>query len=326
MAFVHRRGDGSYLKTTVVNVDSETDKENQEQSDYLYTAILNAEIQDVVSISITSWNLNRDIAPSFWPPNGNVAGNDTIDFTVSNANVAAGAPYTFSVQLPNKTYYYASDAPTDVNFADVLQTLMNAQIATEAALDGITVDVAYGTDEQFIIVGLVTNKTFYPGLDRLSYLSLLFSSGTNADRAAYAQLGFDQQDYTSYEQFASVGIGGVAATAIVGPNVTNLQQFKYIDVIVRESNKVPLKRIYLTNPNAFRSGTSDATYRQAKIDTDQPPGRLKKLTIGFRLQGNLDPRLYQSASVPNQFTFAVLQVAQENDPRTPAYVKQILTS
>lgn len=325
MAFVQKIGTGSYLKSSLINVNSETDKENELQSDYKYTAILNAEIQDVLSLSITSWNLNRDIAPSFWPPNGSTPGNDTLDFTISNANVSGGTPYSFSVQFPNKTYYYASDAPTETDFADVLEQLMNEQIATEPALGGITIECVYRTDEQFLVIGLITNTLFFPGLARLSYLELLFATGPNADRAAYSQLGFAQADYESYEQFSSVTIGSAGATAIVSPFVTNLQQFKYLDVLVNESNKVPLKRIYLTNPNAFRSGVSDATYKQAKIDTDQPPGRLKQLTISIRLQGNLDPRIYQSASTPNQFTFAVLQVAQENGS-LPTYVRQTLTA
>lgn len=325
MAFVRKIGSGSYLKSTLVNVNSETDKEDELQSDYKYTAILNSEIQNVISLSITSWNLNRDIAPSFWPPNGTVAGSDTIDFTVSNANVNGGLPYTFSAQLPNKTYYYSSDAPTESNLANVLANVMNEQILTELALDGIFVTVGYRTDEQFVVIELNTDQFNYPGLDHRSYLRLLFSSGANADRAPYNQLGFAQEDYLSFEQYASVGIGLTANTSIVSPFVSNLQQFKYIDIIVRESNKVPVKRIYLTNPNSYRSGEPDAAYKQAKIDTDQPPGSLKRLGISMRLQGNLDPELYQSSSTPNQFTFAILQVAQENDS-LPAYVKQTLTS
>lgn len=320
MAFVFKKSPGSYLKTTVVHVDSNND--NEQQSDYKYTARLDQGIQDVLSISLVSWQLDADIAPSFWPTKGGVAGSDTLDFSLSNANVNGGTPFQFSVRLPNKTFYFSNDAPSGRRMSNLLIDLMNEQIASEPLLPDVRVSYD-NTYEQRLVLLCTTSNVFVTGLARDTFLALNFATGPNAARSCHEQLGFEKADYTSYEQSLYFFIGFQSATLLSSPRLPKLQQFKYIDLFLEESSKAPVQRLYLTNPYAFRTGASGSVYKQNRIDTDKAPAHLHSLSVSFRLQGDKNPSLYQSFPVFSKLTFAILSVAQETAD-LPVYVKQTL--
>lgn len=331
MAFYERRGQGDYLKTQNVSVNSETDKENASQSDYAYTAILPTDIQNVMSIVPISWNLPKNIVPSFWSPNGIIEGNDYLDFQVELATTSGGGgggigisysslPYVFSVQLDNRAFYAGPNVPDDANIADYLELKMNEALDEEPDMADFSIDVTYEDKSQRLQWVIVTTNP-----SAIMRMAFLFDSGVHTDRACNDELGFpDKRDYYSYRA-DTFGINYTNTINSIG--YTDLLPFKYIDLLVRQSNKVPAKRIFLTNPNSFRVGTSGVTEEQVQIDTDQPPSNLKKLDISFVLPGGQDPRLYNQRSdpVPTQLVFAILQFANETSEK-PSYLRQTLTS
>lgn len=332
MAFYERRGQGDYLKTVNVTVNSELDKENPSQSDYAYSAILPTDIQNVMSIVPISWNLPKNIVPSFWPPNGIIVGNDYLDFQVELAETSGGGgdggigisrfsadPYKFSVQLENRAFYAGANVPDDANIADYLETEMNEALDQEPDMDDFQIEVVYDNKSQRLRFTITTTDP-----SAIMRMAFLFETGEHTDRACNVQLGFpDKRDYYSY-QADTFGFNYTNTIESIG--YTDLLPFKYIDLIVRQSNKVPAKRIFLTNPNSFRVGTTGVTEEQVQIDTDQPPSNLKNLDIYFLLPGGQDPRLYNhNPSVPNQFVFSILQFANETSQK-PSYVRQTLTS
>jgi len=324
MAFYERRGQGDYLKTVNVTVNSELDKENPSQSDYAYSAILPTDTQNVMSIVPISWNLPKNIVPSFWPPNGIIVGNDYLDFQVelgvtSGPNPFSPDPYKFSVQLENRAFYAGANVPDDANIADYLETEMNAALDEEPDMADFQIEVSYDDKSQRLRFIITTSNP-----SAIMRMAFLFESGEHTDRACNVQLGFpDKRDYYSYKADT---FGFNYTNTIESIGYTDLLPFKYIDLFVRQSNKAPVKRIFLTNPNSFRVGTTGVTEEQIQIDTDQPPSNLKKLDIFFLLPGGQDPRLYNhNPSVPNQFVFSILQFANETSQK-PSYVRQTLTS
>lgn len=322
--FIYKKGPGTYLKTREIHIDSSTDKSNPDQSDFQFDVILKDEIQDVLSMTISSWNIDKDITPSFWPQNGSIAGNDMLDFEITNSAYNGGNPVQLSVQLPNRNLYYDENAPDDSNICEVLQDLMNDAIAAydPVGLADLSIVVPYLQPQKMTIV---TDTTNFGSLDDTTFISLLFASGPNSDRSCYAQLGFEKSDYDSIPAiaagFASLNNGG---RVVISPSAPDLQTFKYIDVLVKESNKIPVQRIFATNPSVFRTNKSASTLRQQKIDTDQPPRVLRKLSISILFPGSKNPAFYVSQSSPLQFTFSILQLAQENDS-VPSYLKQTLS-
>ena len=325
MAFYERRGQGDYLKTVNVSVNSETDKENTSQSDYAYTAVLPTDIQNVMSIVPISWNLPKNIVPSFWPPNGIIEGNDYLDFQVE-ASVTSGTnpyspdPYKFSVQLENRAFYAGPNVPDDANIADYLELEMNQALSEEPDMADFTISITYDDKSQRLQWVITTSDP-----SAIMRMAFLFDSGVHTDRACNDQLGFpDKRDYYSYR---AETFGFNYTNTINSIGYTDLLPFKYIDLVVRQSNKVPAKRIFLTNPNSFRVGTSGVTEEQVQIDTDQPPSNLKKLDIVFVLPGRQDPRLYNQRSdpVPTQLVFSILQFANETSQK-PSFLRQTLTS
>lgn len=324
-AFIYKRGTGSYLRTREIHIDSSIDKEDENQSDFLFNVVLVNEIQNVISITLSSWNIDKDITPSFWPPNGTVAGNDMLDIEISNAGYNGGTPFTLSIQLPNANLYWDKNAPKDSNFASVVENLL---YAARDAYDKSGLAQLRFTCE-YLIPGSFSLFTF---LDRFvvgpmtgaSPFTLLFQTGPNSDRSCYSQLGFEKLDYDSIDGFAlgTITLSG-NSQGVASPNPIQLQTFKYVDVNVAQSNKTPVHRIFTTNPSVFRNEQSASTLRQQKVDTDQPPRTLKKMSIQILYPGGVNPALYLSRQTPIQFTFTVLQVAQETD-ELPSYMKQTL--
>ena len=331
MAFVYKQGQGSYLRLRRIQVDSLTDKSTDAQDNraYIFTANLREELQNVISISITGWNLPKDITPSFWPPNQFIQGNDTLDFSITNKDINGGVPVDFSVQLPNKLLYWAPTAPAETNLANILDKLIYDAIAanplyvTGGGENIVTVTCSYTFGQNFSITILENSSANWLN-DQFFQLSLNFLSGPNTDRACNVQLGFPiKDDYQSYLNPLVIGLR--VPQIVISPQSTNLQLFKYVDVFIAESNKKPVARIYLTNPAAFRTAPSNAYHKVTRVDTDNPPKTLKSLRVDIRLPGLQLPRLYQSLDdLETQFTFSILQVAEENNI-LPTYMSQTLT-
>ena len=324
MTFYERRGQGDYLKIVNIVVNSALDKENEAQSDYAYTAVLENELQNVMSIVPVSYNLPKNIVPSFWPSNGIIVGNDYLDFQIelgvtSGPNPYSPDPYKFSLQLENRAFYAGENVPDDANIADYLETIMNAAMDEEPDMNDFTVEVSYDDKSKRMIFTITTSNP-----NALMRMAFLFESGEHSDRACNVQLGFpDKRDYYSYRGDV---FGFNYTNTIFSIGYTDLLPFKYIDLIVRPLNKIPITRIFLTNPNSYRVGTIGVSNEQVQIDTDQPPSNLKKLGIVFALPGGQNPHLYNNdPSVPNHFVFSVLQFANETSQK-PSYVRQTLTS
>lgn len=323
-AFIYKQGAGAYLRTREIHIDSSIDKENENQSDFQFDVILKEEIQNVVSITLTSWNLDKDITPSFWPQNGSIQGNNMLDIELSNINYNSGTPFTLSIEIPNENLYFDANAPSDTNVCNVITDLLikAKNDYDEAGLQELTFSCPYLVPGVFSVFAY--NDDFGP-LDETTTFTLLFGTGPNAANSCYKQLGFEQQDYDSINGtilgFATIGSG--ISQGVVAPNPVDMQQFKYIDVGLRESNKLPVQRIFTTNPSVFRNQQSASTLKQQKIDTDQPPRVLKKLSVFILYPGLLNPSLYVSNPSPVQFTFTILQVAQESD-NLPSYMRQTL--
>ena len=307
----------SYLRPIRLAVNSRTDKKDPNQSDFNYTAVLKEEIQNVVGMAITYYSFPRDTTPSFYPNTNNVVGQNRLDFSLENSDIA-GAAETFTITWPTKHYNYQSPAFPDHDYLRQCEILMNNAInANPTWKDKVRIGMPPHPLNNTIMTVSVIDTTL-PSTSSTE-LRLLFASGANEKNSVWKQMGFEKLDYISSASLLNLNTG---TQTIESPYSVALNSLPYIDIFVEESNRRPLKRIYSSDNNYTASYNEDSV-NQLPIDTDNPPRRLKELNIRIRYQSGLDPGDYTSETAPHSLGFVIMQLADENQP-IPTYVEQNL--
>lgn len=320
-AYLFPKGPHSRLKLYKVGVSTPENKILQNGSDFNYSVELPYTIHDVVGISLVGWSLPRDIIPSFYPTTTRLQGNNKLDFSLLNTDIAPAAR-VFSVQFPTRFYLYESLAEPSLDYTVALQKLMQAAVDADPVWkDRVFLGVlAQPLRSTFILVATVD-----PSLPANSSttLTLLFQSGPNAAEAANLAMGFPKADVVS----APVSVALFSAQIVESPSPVRLRAVNYIDVIVEESPLRPLQRIfvedetYVTNTYSSGGGVNDL-----HIDLDNPPRRLERLNIKLRYQREGDPGDFSTNPiiVPHSLTFDIVSLVDENRA-TPSYVQQSMT-
>lgn len=319
MTFVQPIGDSSYIKTHRVGINSRIDKVNDNASDFNYRVRLPNDIQDVIGIAVTSWDIPFDAAPSFYPSTPKVVGIDSLDFSLENSDIVAGAQ-SFSVKWPIKYYVYASPTNPSTDYTTTLELLMNNAIQANATWKD---KVHIGTTTHPMNNTIIICSTIDISLPSTSSttLKLLFASGPNSETASNISMGFAKLDYTSSVNTLYIRNGG---QAIESPFTTNLRPFPYIDIFVRQSNRRPLKRLYIDDEFYTRTRSPEGIH-QVNIDTDNPPHRLTHLDIALRYPNQIDPGNYISPTLSTSIGFTILQLANEVTGSVPSYINQTLS-
>jgi len=317
MSFQLPVGSNSYTKVHRVWVDSKTSKKDPAASDFNYTAVLPVELQKIVGISVSSWHLPWDSAPSFFPSTTFVTGNKSLDFSLENPDVASAAQ-AFVATWPTKYYVYASPGNPEADYLDALTKLMNNAISADAVWAGkVSIQTyTHPLGNTLLTVG-TTDSTLPDG--STTKLRLLFATGANSATACNIPMGFAKADVAS----SSTGIyTGTGAQTIESPYQTFLRPFPYVDVFVAQSNRKPLKRIYIEDSFYTNATMSTESVHQLIIDTDNPPRVLGQLDISLRYPNGVDPGFYIS-DAPHSIGFTIVQLADELAP-VPAFIKQNL--
>lgn len=321
MSYLFPKGPNSRLKIHKVAVATPEDKILQNTSDFNYEVDLEYAITNVVGMSLVEWSFPRDVIPSFYPTTTTITGNNTLDFSLYNPDIAPN-PETFTVVFPTKYFFYQDPADPSSDYTQALSNLMNNAISANPTW---AFKVYITTPAQVVNGTLIIVSTIDLTLPSTSTteLKLLFASGPNTAVNPSESMGFDIQDYTSNTSTVYLNNG---AQVIESPRPTRLRALNYMDVFVEESNQKPLARVFVKDDNYTTNIYSTEGINRLAIDTDNPPRRIDKLHIALRYEEAGDPGDFLNSPilVPHSLTFHIISLVDENESN-PSYVKQNLT-
>lgn len=320
MALERSSAGDSYLRPSVIDVDSRTDKFNSNDSDFRYRVNLSEQMNNVVTAGITAFNIGPEFAPTFYTGSDTVPGNNKIDFTLSNFDINGGVPSAFSVTIPSRRFqYYTED--DNMSLTSMLEKLIMNEINSDPSWeDQVTVTVSTHPEQKMVFI--ISSSPFLP-VGSTTTMELLFDSGANSASNPAAVLGFDVVDYSSNTTTLIFDEMNNITQAIVSPNSVNLVTTQYVDIVIDQFRQfTPLRRIYLNQNTQERQSELDAVANKPPdlIPTDSPPRNLKFLDVIIKFRNAVDPSVYGEPG-PHSFKLALVQL-QSWPEEVPKYVVQ----
>lgn len=316
MALQRPKARNSFLRPTVIQIDSQRDKLDSNQSDFRYRVLLKEQANNVINARLVRFSSGPNFMPSFYPGTAGVqAGNNKIDFSLQNFDVDSGNTANFTVTLPTQRYYYFDSTDINGDFTSMLQRLIQQKIDSNATWeDQVQVSVSTHPEQKTLIT--IGNSPYLPPGSTTS-MTLLFGTGANKENSAATALGFAAD--TDYASSTSDVDFGTTSESILSPNPVNLLPSEYVDMeIAQFKNPSPFSRIYTQDLN--RTSENEVSNTPTVIQTNEPPRDLRALDISFKWRGNVDPKDY-IASAPHTFTLSLVQL-QDWPERTPYYLNQ----
>lgn len=284
----------TWVKVTKIYINSD----DREVGDvYSYKIKLNEEIQYVVGMELTSYNLPTTITPSF------TENTKWLDFSLTDGSSTS----IISVEWPMIPFVYSGSYDQDyMSYVDRLPDLLNAAMDADpvfgAAGYGCSVFVTDNTDSK-------TQILFSDGGFDAVTMTLLFDTGPNAANSSYKQMGFERSDYSVY-----------SGETIISPNPVELTMFRYVDINVEEARELkPLARIYRNNNQYSGIATNEVNITRTRLLSSEPIRSLRYLTVKLTLVGGISPPI--SGQDPHDLGFTIFSVGNENG-RIPRYLTQ----
>lgn len=321
MAYLQPLNNDYYIKVYKTSVGTPLNKTQQGASDFTYEAQLPEVIDDVIAIELVEWSLPSDIIPTFYPTTTQVAGNNKLDFTLTNTDIS-GTAGSFTVTFPTKYYMYENYNDPNRDYNVIVAKLMNEAIDANPTWAGkvrITLVPQAFYNTLFIVStvgsGLPTSST--------TTLRLLFATGANSATSSYKVMGWTSKvDVTSSASLLSLPVG---SQAISSPSIVQLRVALFLDVYVLESPQKPMARIFFTEVAYIQNEYATEAIAGFEIDKDNPPRRLDKLNIRLRYQNDLDPGAFSDGEIiaPHYFTFHIISLKNEISSK-PKWVRQSL--
>lgn len=320
MAFASYQNDDYYVRVLKVPV-STNDKTSLSASDFNYEIKLPEVIDNVIGFKLVQWSFSRDVIPTFYPPTTKLAGNDRLDFRLTNPTISI-VPGDFTVtNLPTKYFNYEDRDDVNRDLVLVITKLMQAEVDANPVWAG-KVQVGLVPDTQLrSLFFIFTLDSALPS----TKLTLLFASGPSGERNIEGTLGFDRVDVdSSNSTFYGLPLN---VEMLLSPYPTRLRPSDYLDVFVDESPQMPMQRIFFDDPLRAHNSISTQGFHRIELDTERPPRRLDRLHIRIRYRNNIDPGEFIGGRVvkmPNSMTFHFFTLNDSNTSR-PDYIKQDLS-
>jgi len=274
----------SYLAVTKVYANSYDDR--GEGTNGRFRVPLNTELRNVVSVELTGFAMPRSIAPTF------PLVNSYVDFHVIEDGITR---YDYSFQLPQTSFTvdtlstYLEDTMDELVSDEIKASLY--YIVTPSANN--VLEFTFGWADNF--------NTYTWGFD--------FKTGPNAVNSAYAQLGFEQEDYTSTRDDLRTEI-------ITAPLPVMLDSYRYIDITIEEIPELqPIKRIFIGNTASYTLVSQNIAPRTRIITNTDGSARLRHITINASLAGGVEPN---DITYDLEFTIYNLEATET----TPEWVKE----
>lgn len=293
MPLQHAQFGRPYIKTTKLFVNS---GERTSGSLYSYVYTLKQEIQNVVAIELTGYNIPSEVTPTFIASTTNFTGNNKI-----NMKVTTTGEYSehFVISWPEKKYTYENTLIPYLSYISILQQLLNDAVKDSAVLGTsgtkpVTFRVASDTDEKTVIYIIDGNGTDILGV------TLKFATGANANESAYYEMGFTQADTSS--------TGSVGSLVITSPNPTNLSPYRFVDVSIDQSEFQPLQRVYLMDNTYYGTTRNELNVSRTRLLRNNQLKKLNRLNITLRLKNNIVPPTNARA---HDLIFTVFSISPE---------------
>lgn len=284
----------SYVRVDKIFINS-NDRTSGTVTDY--TIDLKTQLQNVIAIEVTGYNMPLSMAPTFTGRTSAVnPGNNKVDFCVSNGVIVTN----FSFTWPAKQYTYFNVTVPYLSYVDTLQQLMNIAVASDPVFgvsgpNSATFIVYIDPEERTIV------KVYGTGVVGFGFL---FASGINNADSAYLPMGFVKLDTLILPVVTSSGF-------------TQLRPYRFVDVNVDAAAEFkPLKRIYMTDLLTFGTTRNDADLTRTRL-LDQPVRTLQRLKISLSLENNIKP---VDLGLAHDLTLTVFSL--NNEQTLPKWLKQ----
>jgi hypothetical protein len=272
--FLFPRGPESYVRVFKIPIGTPLNKTVQGQSDLNYEVLLPERVDRVVGLKVVDWSFPRDLVPTFWPRTTNLAGNNRLDFRLTNADV--GAPADFAVTLPTRYLDYTNSADHTRDYLFVIANTMNAAISANATWAKRVLISTVPDSRQRTLLLVATVDSTLPSLSTTT-LTLLFATGPNKADAVWKTMGFDvDADVSSTTSVYALPPG---VQSVLSPSAVRLRGSRFLDVIIEESPQNPVERVFFTDPSYTSNPLWSNGIFRAETDQNHPPRTLEKLRI-----------------------------------------------
>lgn len=317
----------TYLQRTRLFVSS--DDRRAEDSLYSFVYDLKDEIQDVVSVELTGWNINRRIAPTFigrylqttvpyastTNPRSDTPGNSMVDVEVTDETGTDTIVFTVDMDLVTPA---SGAAP--LSYAGRVIPVADLATALGTAFSRAFIDVTHPTLN-------ATNYNLFPSVDELGrffvYMQkksdptlkptvrLLFGTGPNRADSMHRVLGVPAED-----TLPDPTTNGFQSLCMIEP-----VPLRYIDVRLSQFDELnPVGRIFLAAAN-----DADFVEPQDKPEAVRvllkPIRRLAELKIDLVLPEGQAPN--HEVTDGYELQFDVLSLATQS--KVPGWLRQKLT-
>lgn len=249
-------------------------------------------LQNVVSIQMVSYNLPRDMMPTFVASGrasdgSQVLGNNMLDVRVTDIPVTETV--TFSLELPVGRFENAASLRSNIIkwLNKALNAAGNATLNTTNGYsffyDSTTDPLSNNTGQAFFFPSFGFYFDAYSGS-----AAFLFGSGPNAAQSAWKVLGFPQNTDVGGPDAVT---GNAYAFDPVPARPMLLSPFQYVDVYVDvASEKGIVYRIFVQSETAS-SAAPAYTVKEERLDTtslldDNPPRQTTDIRVTLKLEGN----------------------------------------
>ena len=281
---LHEIDGESYLAVTKLYVNSTDDRGGGTNS--RFRVDLNTELRNVVSVELTGYSIPRSVTPTFSPNKNHV------DFHVIEDGITR---FDYSFQLPSTPF-------TIDTLTEYLEDTMDQLVSDEIGASLYFI-VAPGENNvlEFEFRWAGSLHTYTWGLD--------LKTGPNATTSAYAELGFEQNDYTST-------FGGFRNAIINAFVPVIFDTYRYIDISAEEIPELqPIKRVFLGNAASYTLVDQNVAPRTRIITNTDGSVRLRHLTINAILANGVEP-LEETYDL--EFTIYNLEAVE----KVPEWVKE----
>ncbi len=286
-----------------------SNKDRVDGTDYDYTVRLKNPIDYVVGAEVIDFSFNNNLASPF-------VGHNKLDFRLKNPAIFGGNWKTLTAIIPLENYTYDTQLNTTNSYVSVVQQAMNIAIYSDADFAN-KIDVVFELEPAERTEINIRTLAYPPLVTWPGYGSteaeFLFGTGPNKDENPSEIMGFPKD--TDFP-FTIVTDDGILVAKALSPFSTNLNRFRYADVLVDEfSEYKPLYRALLSRNEIYQQ-EQDSNQTRTRLLTN-PVRKLEKMTIRIRLQGDVVP----SAIEEHNISFILVYLS--NEQVLPNYVDRL---
>lgn len=289
----------NYIKIHKLFISS-ADRTSASQSRYDYFIRLPTQIQYVVGLEITGYNLPSDLAPTFITSTSGALGTDKVDFELTNGVTTT----VFTATWPQKQYDYQNVTVPYLSYVDILQQIM------QDAVDGDAVFGIGGPNQATFLSEAVPEeqtKVTVSGTG-ITGFRFLFASGPNQQNSSYLAMGWNKVDTAS-------------SLVQLSPSRAVMKPYRYVDFFLDCAPEFrPLKRVYLTDNVYYGTVRNDPNITRTRLLSSQPIRVLENFRVQLFLEGGVVPPV-TSSSLDHEITITVFALA--NEVEVPQWLNQV---